>query len=271
MTSEEFENINFIKDRYHWLNLTFEQAEQLYPFERDRYKHSDKRYFSDWETYDYELSTFRQILTADQLKIYEEELAEKIKVHEQNLIDEDSKRDNEIAYTHEILAYYENEFLPELYQDTYTFTYQKIGPAPTKIQYLKSEYKQYLHDSKAEILINHFRNYRLFKPKALEAALLRHKIFYLWPYYRHFKFSADDATKSVINHVKSSISRFPDQTEELLQKKMTALIAFKEKLHEKYYGERQGWHLSVGQSTEEEQNEERILTLLLLDRDKYGL
>jgi hypothetical protein len=59
--------------------LTSEQAEQINKFEQDKYTHSEKHYFSAWEEWDYELSTFRQILTTNQLKAYEEEMTENIK------------------------------------------------------------------------------------------------------------------------------------------------------------------------------------------------
>ena len=269
MTPDEKEwQINLVKDRYHRLDLTFEQAEKIYQFEQERDIHSEKHYFSSWEEFDYELSTFRQILTTEQLKIYEKETADKTKQHEQNLMDEDIETTKEIAYVQELLAYYENEFLPDLYNDTIISIYPKLQVS-TKIDFLKSEYKQYLNDTKKAILTSHFRHYRLFKPKTIQAALLRHRLSYLLPDYRSFKFSADDPTKAVINYVNARIKKFPDQTEELLRKKFSGLSAFNEGMSKKYYGEPKGYRIIIGPPSEEEEREGRVMSLLLLDRQGY--
>lgn len=260
--------INLVKARHQGLNLTFEQAKQIYQFEQDRDSYSEKYYFSAWEEWDYELSTFRQILTADQLKTYKENNEESIKRYEQSLIDQDHRNTNEIEYVWQMLSYYENEFLPELFKDPFVLTYPILW-ARAKIEFLKAEYRIFLNERKKSILAEHFRNNRTFKPNELQVALLRHKILYLWPAYGFFKFSADDATKAVINYVKTKI-KFPDKTEELLMKKLVELKAFNEANFKKYHEESRGWHVVIGHSTEEEEKEERIMSLLLLDKEKYG-
>lgn len=61
MTPEDYKwHINLVKERYHALNLTFEQAEQVYKFEEDKSIYSEKHYFSTWEEWDYELLTLRK-------------------------------------------------------------------------------------------------------------------------------------------------------------------------------------------------------------------
>ena len=61
----------------------------------------------------------------------------KTKQHEQNLIDEDIETTKGIAYVQELLAYYENEFLPDLYNDTIISIYPKNRQTPTKLTLLK--------------------------------------------------------------------------------------------------------------------------------------
>lgn len=59
MTPEDYKwNINLVKDRNYALNLTFEQAEEVFKFEQSKSSYSEKFYFSTWEELDYELSTF---------------------------------------------------------------------------------------------------------------------------------------------------------------------------------------------------------------------
>ena len=109
----------------------------------------------------------------------------------------------------------------------------------------------------------------MFKPKELEAALLRHKLSYLWPDYSFFKYSADEAVKVIINYVSNKIKQFPEQTEELLTKKLSELKRFNESNFKKYYGDTKGWHVVLGQPTIEEEKERNVMTLLLLDKGKY--
>jgi hypothetical protein len=50
MTTEDYQwHINLVKDRNYVLNLTFEQAEQVYKYEEDKRLYSEKHYFSAWE------------------------------------------------------------------------------------------------------------------------------------------------------------------------------------------------------------------------------
>ena len=271
MTPEDYKwHINLVKDRHHALDLSFEQAEQIYQYEQDKDTYSQKHYFSVWEEWDYEISSFRQILTAKQLEGYEEYMNQNIKRHEQWLIEQDKEGTNEIAYNQELLTYYENEFLPDLFKDTFIFSFPKLHTDKIKIEFLKSEYRVFLNDRKKQILTEHFRHNRLFKPNELKAALLRHKLSYLWPDYSFFKHSCDEATRAVIDYVKKTIKQFPEQTEKLLSKKIDELKIFNDENFKKYHSDTRGWHVIVGQLTAEEEKEHRVMTLLLLDNEKYG-
>ena len=95
MTPEEYQwHINLVKDRHHALNLTFEQAEKVYKYEQDKDTYSEKHYFSAWEEWDYELSTFKEILNAEQFRNYETFLNESIRRYQQNLIELDNEKNS---------------------------------------------------------------------------------------------------------------------------------------------------------------------------------
>ena len=270
MTPEDYKwHINLVKERHHALNLTFEQAEQVFKYEQDKNINSEKHYFSVWEEWDYEITIFRQILTVDQLKGYEEYMNENIKRHEQWLIEQDNEKTNEIAFTQEMLTYYENVFLPDFFNDKFIFSIPKLHSDSVKIGFLKSEYKVFLNDIKKQILTEHFRHNRLFKPNELQATLLRHKLLYLWPDYSFFKQSSDEATIAVMDYLKKRI-RFPEQTEDLLKKKLAELDSFSDKNIKKYYSDRKGWHVVISQLDPEDEKEQRVMTLLLLDKEKYS-
>lgn len=271
MTPEEYQwYINLVKDRHHALDLTFEQAEKICKYEQDRDTYSDKHYFTPWEECDYEFTVFREILGKDQIVVYEKFLAENTKRYEQGLIEEDSKKRNEILYHQELLDYYENILLPDLFKNPF-IGFGWLLSDREKIEYLKSEYRRFLNDTKKEILINHFRNYRTFKPNELKLSLLRHKLICVLPDYRHFRSQMDNPTKAVCEYLVPKIKYLPDETEQLLTTKFKELKDFVEKNIEKYYDKSiGGWHVEMKPPTEDEERENRSMMLLLMDKEKYG-
>lgn len=271
MTEKEYQwHINLVKQRYPALNLTFEQAEQVYRYEQETRTYSLKHSFSVWEEWDYELTTFRQILDTDQIRIYENNLAESVKSYENDLVEQDSERTNKIEYYNEILNYYENIFLPDFFKDPFLSSFIWLNPDKAKIEFLRAEYKSFLNDTKKAILTNHFRYYRSFKPNELKESLLQHKLCYLWPNYLSFKYSMDEATKAVDFYIKNKIKQFPETTEALVTNRLAGLKTFNESNFKKYHQETKGWHFVIGQLTSEEEREHRVMTLLLLDKDRYG-
>jgi hypothetical protein len=270
MTPEEYQwHINLVKDRHHALNLTFEQAEKVYKYEQDKDTYSEKHYFSTWEEWDYELSAFKEILNEEQFKNYETFLNESIRRYEQNLIELDNEKTNEIAYHEEQIKFYETQFLPDFFKDPF-LRFGLLLNDKAKIEYLRTEYKRFLNDTKKEILTSHFRHNRTFKPNELKVALLRHKLSYFFPDYSYFKHQMDEPTKAVAHFLNSKLRYLPDNIEELLTRKFSELKDFNEKIFKKYYSDTRGWHVVIGQSTEEEEKEYRVMTLLLLDEEKYG-
>jgi hypothetical protein len=271
MTSEEYQwHVKLIQGRYHDLNLTYEQAEQIYKYEEDKNTYSEKHFFSAWEELDYELATFKQILNPDQLYIYESSFNEHIQRYEKELIEQDNEKSIEIAYHEELIKFYETQFLPDFFKDPFILLFGSLHTDKAKIDYLKSEYKSFLNDSKKSILTSHFRNYRTFKPNELKASLLRHKLSYILPDYSSFKHQMDEPTTAVAAYLTSMLKHYPDRIEELLTRKFEELKVFNKSSFKKYHGEPKGWHVVIGQLTPEEEKQHRIMTLLLLDKEKYG-
>lgn len=270
MTPEEYQLlVNFVKDRYHTLNLTFEQAEKVYKYEQEKDTYSDKYFFSAWEEWDYELSAFRQILNDEQFNSYENFLNENIQRYEQGLIEQDSEKLKEIACYEEQINFYEAYFLPDFFKDPF-LRFSWLLNDKAKIEYLRTEYKLFLNDTKKEILTSHFRHNRTFKPNELKVALLRHKLTCLFPDYRHFKYQMDEPTKAVARFFITKHRYLPDNIEKLLARKFKELRDFNEAIFKKYYSDTRGWHAVVGKQADEEEKESRVMTLLLLDEGKYG-
>lgn len=270
MTPEEYQwYIKLVQDRYDNLNLTFEQAEQVYKHEEEMGTYSEKHYFSAWEEWDYELTTFREILNDEQFKNYETFLNENIQRYEQSLIEQDNERTNDITYHEELINFYETRFLPDFFKDPF-LRFGLLLNDKAKIEYLRTEYKRFLNDTKKEILTSHFRHNRTFKPNELKASLLRHKLSYILPDYVYFKHQMDEPTKAVAHFLKTKLCYLPDTVEQLLTGKFNELKDFNESNFKKYHSDARGWHVVVRQLTDEEEKEHRTMTLLLLDEKKYG-
>jgi hypothetical protein len=269
MTPKEYHwLINLVKDRHRALDLTFEQAEKVYKYEQDKSIYSEKHYFSTWEEWDYDFATFKEILNAEQFIIYEDFLKENIQRYVETLIKHDNEKNKEIAYYEEQINFYETKFLLDLFKDTF-LRFDFLFNDKAKIEYLRAEYKRFLNDTKKEILTSHFRSNRTFKPNELKVALLRHKLSCIFPNYTYFKHQMDEPTKAIAHFLNSKIRYLPDNIEELLTRKFDELKDFHEGLLKKYYSDTSGWHVITGEQTEEER-ENRIMTLLLLDEEKYG-
>lgn len=270
MTSEEYQwYVNLVRDRYQYLNLTYEQAEKVYKYEQDKDTYSDKHYFSAWEEWDYEFMTFEEILNDEQFKNYETFLKENIQRYEQSLIEQDNEKTNEISYHEELINFYETRFLPDFFKDPF-LRFGLLSNDKAKIVYIRTEYKRFLNNTKKEILTSHFRHNRTFKPNGLKASLLRHKLLYVLPDYTYFKHQMDEPTKAVAHFLKAKLRYLPDTIEELLTRKFNELRDFNDANFKKYYSDTRGWHVVVGQPTDEEEKEHRSMILLLLDEEKYG-
>lgn len=271
MTPEEYNwHISLVKDRYHTLNLSFEQAEQVHRYEQEKNTFSDKHFFSVWEEWDYELTTFREILNEEQTKLYEEHLHASIKRYEQSQIEHDVERTNEISYYEELIRFYEENFLPDLFKDRF-IRFDWLLSDKSKIEYLRNEYKRFLNDTKKEILTSHFRHNRTFKPNELKLSLLRHKLCYIFPDYGYFKHGMDEPTRAVVDYLKIKVRHLPEETEHLLTRKYKELKEFSDSNFKKHYGEiKDGWHVVARELSDEEVKEHRSMSLLLFDQEKYG-
>ena len=263
--------VKLVQERHQYLNLTFEQAEKIYKFTQDNeLTHSNKHFLSIWEEWDYELTTFSEILSDEQLNIYNTFLKKNIQGYEQNLIEQDNKKTNEIAYHEKLLDFYETQFLPEFFKDpSLMLHFSWLSNEKSKIEFLKAEYKRFLNDRRQEILTSHFRHNRTFKPNELKVSLLRHKLSYVLPSYTSFKHQMDEPTKAIACYLKEKLRYLPDKTEEFLKRKFKELKEFNEINLQKHFDEIKGWHVVGEQLTDEEEKEHRRMTLLLFDKEKY--
>jgi hypothetical protein len=273
METEEYKwRIDLVKSRYEYLKPTNKQAEQIYQYEEGKQIYIAGHYFTFWEELDYELSVFREILNSKQLKKYEQFRKDNIERYEQDLINSDGNKDQlkAIAFHEALLNFYETNVLPAFFDDPFTLYLGWPDEERSKMEYIKSEYKRYLSITKQALLIEHFRNYRIFQPNLLKLSLLRYKLDNVWPNYPSFKHKMDEPTKEMVKYLASKMSHLPEKLEALLKQKFQEIQDFNEQNFNKHYDDRRGWHVVIGSSSPEVEKEYCSMLLVLLDKNKYG-
>ncbi|GAA4330978.1 hypothetical protein [Flaviaesturariibacter amylovorans] len=262
-------SVKLVQDQHGYLGLSFEQAEKIYRFEQEKDTWSDKHFFSAWEEWDYELTTFREVLNETQLEAYMAALSERIRNHVHQLKSGDPEREREVRYHEELTAFYETQLLPELYSDV-ILRFGWLMGEQAKIEYLRAEYKRFLNDGRKSILISHFRHNRSFMPVTLTSDLLRHRLTALLPDYHSFRQVMDEPTRSVATCIEKKVRHLPPGTNDLVARKFTELAKFREDLFDRYHSDRGGWHTVISQTTAEEETVITHMSLLLLDAERYG-
>ncbi len=272
MISEQYQiQIDLVRARHQYLDLTLQQAEKVCQFEQNRDIYNAKHFFSVWEEWDYELSTFREVLTDSQFRIYEENLKGKIEHHIKAITDQDQEKVTEISYKEALIHYYETQFLPELYKDPF-LGFGWLHGSKLKIQYLRNEYANFLDARRKEILVDHYRNHKSFKPNELKASLLNHKLMSVFPSYSFFKSNMDKPTKVLAKYLEKKVKVLPDQTETLLTRKFKELQQFSNDNYIKYYGDSGGWHtVYIGKTQVGKETTYRNMSLLLLGEGIQGV
>lgn len=267
-TSEEHKwHIGQVQERYPIYNLSFEQAEKVYQFEQERDAHSEKDFFSEWEQWDFELATFREILKGEQLALYLSNHEAEIKAHEQHLIKEDNseRQLKQLEYVNRIIDYFQHEFVPGLLKNE---TVRRVAfvmyMEGNKLTYLEKEYKKHCAGIKKQIHIKHFRHNRTFRPNELKQALLHHSINYIWPNYDQFYHSTDKATQAVGDFLYERISRYFKSEHAFLTQAIEENQRFMNALFKEFFGDMSGWHAYIEPSREDELKS-FCMSLLLLD------
>jgi hypothetical protein len=262
-------DIKLIQDRYAYLKLTSAQAEKVLEFENE---YKGEPFFSDWEEFDYQTDFFKTILTKDQFSKFEKEIKRQIKIVEQDMIKNDSFYSNQVKCNTEKLKYIKTIFLPGLFKDSplpVDLWLGRFSDYQSKIDLLRSSYKEYWQKAKKEILTNHYRYNRTLKPTELKNALLLHDISEILPNYYYFKFKADEPTKATIKFLVDNLYDHYKMAEPILDEKYKVWHDYSSKLWKKHVGESNGFRISVGPN-ENEMPEYKFISFLLIDPKLYS-
>jgi hypothetical protein len=258
--------LELIQKRYqatHGLRLTIDQAKQIYEYEQLRDKPSDKHYFSIWEEFDFEYSTFQNILTFEQFEDYRTKHEELVRLTEQRVAQQDQEYVKQLDAAKDLLQYYQSKLLPDLEKQR-IIVWQAFINEREKVEYLKNEYKKHLETQKKAILVEHFRHSRTLQPQLLQLSLLNHKLTCLLPDFFSFRASMDAPTKAVADFLETKIKMRAATIIEGLSDTLQALKDFRKENTAKHLAKIRGWHVAIAAE------DDNFVFLLLLDREKYG-
>ena len=261
--------VNLVKDRFQYLDLSVEQAAQIHAFEQEPPFFDKDIYFSDWETYDYEWYRMSRILHEDQLKKYEAHISEAMVRHHQGLRETDTQKAKYLAFRQQVLAYiHENHYLG--LKDELLTRNHLMMDVHTKLDYLKAEYSRYLRRQREKILTNHFRLYRRTSPNELEVQLLLLDEKHIWPDYFGFKDAADAVTLEIMNLLINRFNYLPKEwLDNMKAEQEKAYKYFRELINEIIEPTANTYFVSAKPDVQE-LDRSLFFFLILLDAKQYG-
>jgi hypothetical protein len=259
----EFEAIQKRYHATHGLRLTIDQAKQVYKYEQLRDTPSDKHYFSIWEEFDFEFAIFRNILSEEQFEDYKTKHQKLVRLNEQQVAQQDQQYLKQLEASKDLLHYYQDTLLPNL-ESQRIVVWQAFVKEREKIEYLKAEYKKHVDNQKKQILVEHFRHSKALQPKLLQLSLLNHELPCLLPDYFSFRANMEEPTRVIADYLDAKLKRGAEMITEGLKDTLQGLKEFRKENTAKHIGEIKGWHVTIAAE------EDNLMFLLLLDREKYG-
>lgn len=264
MDQEQYNwEVELVQSRFQHLDLTFSQAEKVYEYEMNQH---GEPIFSLWGELDHEHDTFKSFLTDVQWEEYTKRLNIQTEGIKKGLIEEDLNYVNHIKYTTEILHHLEHVFLPSFYnkaEANVNSWLKKIITYKPTIDLIKVNYSDFLNRSKREILVNHYRFNRTYKPNELKNSLLDHQLLYHLPNFWRFKPRMNESTRLATDHLLKNTEADFKNIEASIMQKFENLNEYAKVTRLKYFDEAQGWRVKIELNTKEE-FENRLLTALLL-------
>lgn len=265
----EREEIKFVQARYHQLNLSSEQAEKVLKFESMKESHSPTHAFSAQEERDFEYSIFREILSGEQMAAYRRQVAEQKQMYIERLVDQDNANKIWAEQMREKIDYLKTTLIPSILFDRSQMILSLIADR-SKVDYLKANYRSFLHDRRKQILVDHFRHNSTYAPVRLKSILSGHYAYCLLPDYVAFEKWMDEPTRSVAEFLEAKLPRKTSEITEFYLGKLNESKAFAEQIKKKYYRHIEGWHVWAPDPLfEEVENKNWLMSMLLLDRNAY--
>lgn len=263
-------DLEHIQQRFRKFNLTDEQARRVYYHEEEKALFESKLLFSSWEEADYDLHFFSSLLTREQFHVYEQQSKQKILQQENSLAAQDGAKQNEIAYYLELVNYYKTNLVPTLLKPSVFPFFGLLNLERAKVDYLKSAYKKFIQHTRKDLLVQHFRNYRLFMPNQLKVSLLSHSLYFYLPDYSSFRSETDVPTKSMAQYFEDKLRRIDKESWQTIKRISDQLEIFTNSIRSNYFEETGGWHVEI-RISEDELMLNSLMSVLLIDKNHYDV
>ncbi|HEY4063705.1 MAG TPA: hypothetical protein VGM30_17475 [Puia sp.] len=257
-----------VQRRYDHLQLTYEQAEQVFLYEQESEAPiRGALSFTFWEEREYEWDRMKAILTPEQLPLYERDRQQSIDAYEASLRKMDAAEwPVEIAIFEEMIAWYGETFIPGFRREALQVPIL-LFVETEKIVYLRAEYKKFLQRTRRDALVNHYRQSRSFQPNALRLALLRQHLLELWPDFARWYREADGPTQTVAAFVLERYQGYCRQGSAFFQEKEEAARHQWANIRTRHTGEAtiRGWHVPASLQPAWSVEELGMMALVLME------
>ncbi|TDE15266.1 hypothetical protein [Dyadobacter psychrotolerans] len=169
MSSDEYKwSVEIVRSRHAYLNLTFGQAEQILLYEQE-YSVLTSSSLSVWEESDYESYVYHRILDSEQFTRYEDARNQHLESYSLDLAEQGRFGVNDLNSVQDLLKFLNEVFLPGFFEDPDCLPFGWLDGEQAKIEFLRAEYQRFLFNEKKQMIADHFRHYRTYKPTSLKA------------------------------------------------------------------------------------------------------
>jgi hypothetical protein len=265
--------IKLVQDRYGWLSLTHDQAESIHRYETDIEKvHSDNYIPSFWEEKEIEFYFFKQVLTEEQMVVYQNTISEQIEDGRSHFANEDKEALRDVACCEKLLAFYRNQLAPKLIQHKKENYIGKLPKIKRRIDFLKDGYNEFLRVRFKEICVAHFRYSRNFQPNKFRAELLRHEIEKTLPSYYFFEKSSDQTVVEMSRFLFEKMKYEFGIYNEFLGSISDWIETTTDEIYSEFYERIENGFgvIELGSDrSETKKREDEFLSYLLIDNEKY--
>ncbi|RYE45105.1 MAG: hypothetical protein EOP48_22280, partial [Sphingobacteriales bacterium] len=267
MSNEELEErIFYLKDRYHFLELSREQSEKMVRFEAEQEKYGHL-YFSDYETWDYELLVFQDILSPEQIEVYRNVISERKVFLEKSVAKSDEDYEAEKRNLENLIRLYTTSIVPSILADP---SVQRIRNTDAeKAAYLRSVYRKSLLKRQYEIIVDHLRFHRNSNRKELEINLLKNRVLHIYPSWSLFSEIMDPATSVVAEFIYEKLPANSNILKQIFIRTEREIFEANKEYQDYVKQNPEGALMFSFEPNEAREQKDRLMSLLLIDENFY--
>lgn len=260
--------VNLVKERYHDLDLRFDQMEKIYLFEKfnDKFHLLNDVHLGDFERREYFYLILKSILDTEQYERFHKSNINQEKQLEASIIEADENRQGELDELQQTIRFFRDDLHRPLMRDT---RFRLLAAVfSKKSNYLANEYHDWLKARRQRISFLHFRTYRDLAPNALKLALLRLELEHIWPNYQDFSTTLDEVSKTIAHYLYQRFEDFRFEHAAELQSISNRIRAYFKPQQETQKA-RGGWHVIIKEQDEEESKKNFFMSIVLLNSTEY--